>query len=309
MGLDDVHRGAGERGFVTRHDVRTAGVPSSSFTAHARTIGWAPRHRALWVPTGLTLSHEQVLHAAVTSIDGRVLVTGASALFLDGVLDRPPERAELLVDAARTPAARDGVCLHRTTTFAGVRGRNRGPLQLAETARAFADLAAHATVDELCLAIAAALRTRRCTLDALERELARRKRFPGRANLRLALALMRGEVTHSGNERLARRLLRRAGMVPLPRPLTVLLIGAPAAEIDIPFPDIHYGVEADGPHHLVPSVATADRQRDRRLRREGWEIDRFWWYEIEQRQTWLVQEVSKRWVERGGDPSLLVRNG
>lgn len=69
-------------------------------------------------------------------------------------------------------------------------------------------------------------------------------------------------------------------------------------EIDIAYPDILHGVEIDGPHHLLADVAAADRIRDRELNRLGWQIDRFFWFELDERPDWFVAEIKRRIAER-----------
>lgn len=299
MSLKDIHEQAGASGFVTTENVAEADVASTSFTRHASTIGWTPRFWRVWVPPGLVLQHTQLCAAAVASMEGDVMVTGASALFTLGVVADPPHTVELLLPSRRHVAKRNDVCLHRSTTFDGVRGTNRDGLLLAATARALADHAAHASNNELCRDISTALRMRLCTLNALAGELTARKRFPGRAGLRLAIASLAGETVHSGGERRARRLLGDEGFTPFPRPFPVESAGRVIAEIDIAFPDLRYGIEIDGPHHLLPNVAAADRARDRSLEALGWAIDRFYWFEVEERPSFVVAQVQKRMSQLG----------
>jgi very-short-patch-repair endonuclease len=87
-------------------------------------------------------------------------------------------------------------------------------------------------------------------------------------------------------------------MAPHRQPLTVESNNRIVAEIDIPFVQVRYGVEIDGPHHLLPNVAAADRTRDRALHRLGWVIDRFFWFEVEDRPRWFVTQVQRRLEER-----------
>lgn len=298
MGLDEVHDRAGRRGFATRSDARAAGVADSTFNDHARRIGWTQQHRGVWVPTGVALTHTQRAVAAVASIGGEVLVTGATALLADGVLSQPPYQVELLLPSERHVTERTGVCLHRSVEFGAVRSRRRADLRLASCARAFADHAAHTSVRRLCIDLAAAVRLRRCTLTQVGAQIQARGRFPGRGRLREACALLGGELTHSAGERLARRLLRAEGLRFSSRPYSVEVDGRPIAEIDIAFPKMRYGVEVDGPHHLLPATASADRARDRRLERLGWLIDRFFWFEVEDRSAWFSGEVRRRVAQR-----------
>lgn len=79
------------------------------------------------------------------------------------------------------------------------------------------------------------------------------------------------------------------------RPLPVVHRGRILAEIDIPFLDLCYGVEIDGPPHLLPDVAAQDRARDRMLARTcGISIDRYLWFELEEQPARFVREVRAR---------------
>jgi len=75
--------------------------------------------------------------------------------------------------------------------------------------------------------------------------------------------------------------LRDAGLRPACRPYAVKHHSRTIAEIDVAFTEVKYGAEIDGPHHQLPEVVIADKQRDRQLHRLGWTIDRFTAAEVE----------------------------
>lgn len=293
--LQQVNAEGGRVGFVLRSTVREAGLADSTWEANAHKVGWANLRRDLWVPPGVVLSHEQRARAELLVVK-RAVITGASALHLAEIVTKAPEHVELLYDARCTPAVSKGVCIHRTARF-DHRTRRFAGLECARLPRCFADYAQHAEYEQYCRDIVTAMRKRLCTLDLLDRELAVRKRFPGRALMRQALAALRSDVAHSKTERLARRRLNGLPLAAWKRPYTVEVRSKAIAEIDIAFEPILYGVEVDGPHHLIPQVAAADRDRDRRLGRIGWTIDRFFWFEIEDRGDWFRSQVARRIAE------------
>lgn len=293
MGLDELHHELNSRGYSRRSTARSAGLSDAAFSRHASTVGLTNWRRDVWIPGGSSLTHEQQIDATLEVVGGDVLVTGASGLFLDDVLAEPPANVELLVAAQRHLRGWPSTCFHRSTTFADVRSHHVGGRRVAATPRCLADHAAHVTLDRLCRDISTALRLRRCTLGNVGMELAARQRFPGRARLRTAIGRLSEEVTHSSFERLARRVLRAEHLCFHHEPLRVDGPRGPVAEIDIAFPDLMLGIEIDGPHHLLPDVAAADRQRDRALARLGWRIERFFWFEVEERQAWFVAEVRR----------------
>ena len=294
MGFDKLHHEINARGFGRRSTVRGAGVSDAAFSRHAAVVGLTRARKDLWLPAGAELTHDQRLDAALETLGDDVLVTGASALHYDGVLAQPPAVAELLVPAARHLRNWPGTCIHRSTTFGEVRAHHVGGRPLAAIPRALADRAAHACTEELRLEISTALRLRLGTLGTVALELGVRQRFPGRGRLAQAIAALEEEVTHSKTERLARRHLRAAGMRFHREPLRIDdEHGRPIAEIDIAVIDLRLGIEIDGPHHLLPHVAAADRQRDRLLEAMGWRIERFFWFEVEERRAWFVTQVQR----------------
>ena len=293
MGLGEIAAIGGQRGFVVADDVTAAKVRVEAFRRRAPELGWSHRRRGSWTAPGITLTHQQRALEAVSGLSN-VLVTGRTALLLYGIVDNAGASVELLAPAAQHHTTQDDVCLHRTRVFDTIRFQHRQDLQAAMPPRAFADAAQHSTVNALCRDIAVAIRQRQCTLEQIGDEVGARKRFPGRASLRRAHALLAEELPHSSDERLGRRLLRASGATPHRQPLTIESDGRMVGEIDIPFPTCLYGVEVDGPHHLLPDVAAADRQRDRALQRIGWTIDRFFWFELEERPEWFVAQVLSR---------------
>jgi hypothetical protein len=282
---------------VTPAHLRTLGIPQSTFSEHARRFAWAKPDRGLWVPPGVDLTYRERLHVLSDALGKVMVVTGATALHLDKIIDEEPRDIHVLLPLHRVLAAREGVCFHHTADYDNIRYHRSDNLRIARTPRALADDACHEPWRVIAERMAKAARLRRTTLHEVKKELDRRKRFPGRRSFRTAFEGLTGELTHSGAERMARRLLREAGENPFPRPLTVTVDGAPRAEIDIPFVELLYGVEVDGPHHLLANIASADRARDRALAKIGWAIDRFWWHEVEERSAWFVQAVTNRLAE------------
>lgn len=304
MGLDDLHEQINARGFGRRSTARGAELSDAGFARHAAAIGLSNPRRDLWVPAGAELSHDQRLDAVLDTWGDNILVTASSGLHLEGILAKAPADVELLVPAGRHLRDWPGTCVHRSITFDQVRAHHVAGHPVAAVPRCFADHAAHVSSNELCRDISAALRLHRCTLSAIATEWGLRKRYPGRGRLGHAIARLSEEVTHSSDERLARRLLRSEGLSFHHEPLRIDdEHGRPIAEIDIAFPDLLLGIEIDGPHHLLPHVAAADRQRDRLLQRvAGWRIERFFWFEVEERQAWFVSQVS-RFLAECGAPS------
>jgi hypothetical protein len=290
--FDNVHRRAARDGFV---DVRTFDLPRRTLTDNLRSIGWGTHLPGIWVPDKKKVSYAVRCRAAVAYVGGPVLLTGASALLHLAVVRQPPDKVELLLPTDRWIKPRGGLCPHYTTGFASIQAVPCDGMRLAWAARALADYAAHAGVSVLCRAIADATRLRHCTLAQVGAELHARRSFRGRAKLGRAYGELSGELNHSSYEEYGRRLLREAGEDVPPRPMPVVHNERDVAEVDLPWHDLRYGVEIDGPPHLLPEVAAKDRARDRMLARLcGWTIDRYLWFELEEQPERFVREVTDR---------------
>jgi hypothetical protein len=292
----ELHRRAVKDGYIDVRDVESRyGLPHSIVYRHLRDIGCERLWPGLWVPSGQRLSHEVRCRAAVAYLGGDVLVTAQSALHALGVLRREPDKVELLLPSTRWIAPREGLCLHYTSGLSGIRTIRKDGVRLTATPRSLREYGRHATVAQLCTAMADAVRLRHCRLSDVGVELAGGARLPRQAAVRQAFGELSGELNHSGYERLGRRLLREAGEDVPSRPQPVVHRERNVAEIDIPFLDLAYGVEIDGPPHLLHEVAARDRERDRMLRREcGIEIDRYLWFELEEQPERFVREVTTR---------------
>jgi hypothetical protein len=294
----EVHRDAARDGFIDTRGCRERyGLCPSTLNRHLHAIGWVPRLPALWVPEDAELSHVVRCTMAVAFVGPPVLLTASSGLHPLDVIRDEPEDVHLLLPESRWRPPRDGMCLHYTADFDAVRSLpwSGTDLRVTGAARSLAEHSRHVSFTELCKTAADAIRLRHCGLPQIEAELDARATFPGRRQLRRVTGELTGELNHSGYERRARRLLRtRIPEVPS-RPLPVIHRERRIAEVDIGFFDVRYGVEVDGPHHLLPHVAAADRARDRILQRDaGWTIDRFFWFELDEEPERFVREVAGR---------------
>jgi hypothetical protein len=294
----EVHRAAARDGFIdTREAMGRYSIGSSTLHRHLQAIGWTPHLPSLWVPPDAVLPYELRCRLTAEHLGPTALLTAATGLFALGVLRDEPDAVHVLWPGNRWRLPREGICLHYTQDLAAVRWVRwpKSKLPITVAARSLAEHCRHTTFTDACRAAADAIRLRHCGLPQLAAELHARARFPGRALLRQVNHALTGELNHSGYERLGRRLLRaRIADVPA-RPMPVVHRERQIAEVDIPFFDVRYGVEIDGPHHLLASVAAADRARDRVLERDaGWTIDRFFWFELDERPERFVREVAGR---------------
>ncbi len=136
-----------------------------------------------------------------------------------------------------------------------------------------------ARVDEVVWQISKADALRVVTIDSLEDRALDLGAFTGCEVLRAAIGQARGTLSHSRTEQRARALAREAvaplGLDISSRPYAVRIDGCLIGEADIAVPAIRFDIEIDGPHHRLVAQRTKDQERDRLLRRAGWEVERF----------------------------------
>lgn len=234
-------------------------------------------------PHPLPLEDQQALIDAVASAARRgQLLWGPSALWLHGLLAEPPE-IWVRVPSRSGLVARKGVRLrfgklpdhlHQLKDMLPVPTVEQG---LLEYAASLPDPAtAHVPVVD---AIAKADSRRMTDLDKLEAHLDAVGAVNGVRTLRRAIAAARGTLSHSRAEARARavatKVARRYGLSVHGRPMEVFLGTRRVGEADIPVVEINLDIEVDGPHHRMPAQQLADQQRDRLMRRAGWEVERY----------------------------------
>lgn len=226
-----------------------------------------------------------VVDALVSAgLDAGPRVCGQSALALSDVAPPPPEPWLRLPDRyGHAPKSgvriRYGDCPGRAVWVRG--------LPCVDVAQGFID-AAPAEDEEsstqrhhrLSRWLAAADARRVLTAAQLERRIAPPRSFYGAPALRRVVADVKGELSHSGTERRARRLaapvLAAFGLRLEPRPYLVEVQGTRLGEADLAVVRIRYDIEIDGPHHLLPAQRLKDERRDQLMRRRaGWEVERF----------------------------------
>lgn len=284
-------------------DPEVAALARSTLYRRLRAAGHEPRHRGVWLPAGLRRDAVRDAVAAYRAIGDPMALTGGWVLWATKVVSSPPARPTVLVPASRTLAV-TGFRMLRSRQFHDVSIRRLHDVPTVAVPRGIADYATEgASLRKLSSAIVDADRLRRCSLAAVQRELERRPRFAGRPMLVQACVQLAGELSHSQVEGQARRRLRQLEPAFTARPFKVERGGKTLAEVDTAVVQLKYAVEVDGPYHLWPDRQIADRQRDQKLSSDGWTIDRFWWFEIEENLEDVVQRVRRRLEELGWHPT------
>ena len=252
---------------------------SAALLAYSRPTSGAARVGTL-VKGGMPM-----IDALVSAgLDAGPLVCGQSALARCGVASDPSEPWLRLPDRYGH-ASKEGVRI-RYGDYTGQAVWVDG-VPCVDVAQAFIDAAPTEEEESstqrhhrLSRWLAAADARRALTAPELELRIASPRSFYGAPALRRVVADVKGELSHSGTERRARRLaapvLASFGLRLEPRPYLVEVNGTRLGEADLAVVKIRYDIEIDGPHHLLPAQRQTDEQRDRLMRRRaGWEVERF----------------------------------
>jgi very-short-patch-repair endonuclease len=145
-------------------------------------------------------------------------------------------------------------------------------------------------------------------VGAVEAVLARAPGRHGARPLGAVLARFDGERARTRSE-LERRFLRicdRAGIT-RPRVNHVVWIDGDPVEVDFAWPDRRLAVETDGhATHGTRHAFEADRRRDQRMRRAGWDTMRFTWRQVTHRPR-EVESTLVAVVDARAKPSLQDR--
>ena len=249
--------------------------------------------RSVWSAGGSKNTYHRKLWVVKLALGEDVVFTGRTVLWLRQIITATPDAIDILLGPGTGQRARNGVRFFRGAPFDSDATVSIEGFRTASVYRSVSDVAAVVPMESLMRWIPAMDRRRLGNLAGLKEHMTARGRFVGAVNLRAAIVSLERDLPHSGAERLARRSLRDAGMQPARRPHAVKHSSRTLAEIDIAFVDVKYGAEIDGPHHQLPEVVAADKQRDRQLRRLGWTIDRFTVAEVEANPEAFVAAVQQ----------------
>lgn len=224
---------------------------------------------------------EALVYAAVSAVP---TVCGRSALWLHGVGAAPTKQWLRLPTKGAGTTVRNGTVVRygaATGEIVWISG-----LPVVDVEQAFLDVpgAKEHPSDlwlhhDLVKLVAVADSRRATTPDALAARVAAAPRFVGAPVLRRVVSDVRGELSHSATEGTARRIVARVlqpyGLTLEPRPHLVTHQGELAGEADLAVVRVRLDLEVDGPHHQLPEQQRKDRIRDRKMKRAGWEVERF----------------------------------
>ncbi len=260
---------------VTRAQLLERGVSKGALDRRLALGRLIRMHSGVYRPDGHPTSSRQTLMAAVQAAGPGAAASHRGAAFLYGMASVDP-RAEVSVGAQRAPRTTD-VLVHRVIHLGPPDVGVIDGIPCTQPARTLIDLAAVIGRVDLEVALDDCLSRRLVSVDYLHRRLDAlgRQGRSGTEVLASVLAARSGGRPRSASD-FERRLLSAIGRWRLPAPQTqyeVVLPGGRKAFLDVAYPEVKLGIEADSyRHHSSRTDWGRDRTRNRMLTAIGWRI-------------------------------------
>ena len=275
-------------------EARTLGASSSDVRSMVRRGEWELRHRSVYCDAAAPRTPYQALRAAGIATGG--VASHASAAWVWGLLDRPPDVPEItVVLGTRDSRGHEGITVHRSTDLQLAVVTERHAIVVTNPLRALVDLAGTATPNQLTEAVDCALSRKLVTTAGLEAEIGRlsRRGRPGVAVLRAHLRErgFTGAPEPSVLEAHTQRLIVRAN---LPLPVIECRAGDEGEyRLDLAWAAILFAVEVDGyAWHWSPEHTRRDEARRNALRDQGWTLRVYTWVDVVREPERVVREIT-----------------
>ena len=278
----------GQAGAVGRSQLTALGLGRGAIDHRIERRRFHRRHRGAYlVGHDIPAEHADYTVAVLACGEGAYLGR-RSALERYGVVERRAGDVHVTV-IARRRRSRPGIRVHTTRNadprdFGSIDG-----LPITSPARSLLDFADDATPNELARAVNEAQVQNLATPTELRALL---KRSPGRKGAAILTATLDrhdGPTTaHEGGEQLLEPLLRRAR---LPKPaVNAPLLGY---EVDFLWEQHKLVIECDsGKFHGTPAAVDRDRRKDAHLRRNGYTVLRYSFWQIADEPEAVIAEIA-----------------
>ena len=283
-----------QHGLVTRDQLRNAGMTDRQITARLAAGLFARVHRGVLRMTAVALSGEQALLAACLAGGRGAAASHRSAAGLWALRGVERPGVEISVPQASRPRL-SGVTVHRPGRLGRGDVTSLRGIPLTTPARTLLDLGAVAP--ELVEAAMEDALFRGLVSDAALRRVLERTGTHGRNGTAVLRDLLDrrepGRVpTESPLEDALVQVLRRHDLPEPVRQHPVALGDGRQARIDLAYPELSLGIEADGRRwHSGRADFERDRARANQLAAQGWTILRFGPDAIRQRGDAVAAEV------------------
>jgi very-short-patch-repair endonuclease len=298
--LDDLVASRAVDAVVALTTLRAVGMTKRAIAYRVKQGLWTRPHREVYVIARL------VSDPVRTSARAGLMAAPAGAAashVLAAHLHRFEGLPKLLTPEVTVPATQcrrrvNGLVIHRSTTLEVVQQRG---LAVTPVGRTIADLAGVVSLGELLCAADSALHKR--LLTPAELCTAQGSRSGEAATVLRRVVELANGLSESPLETLIRLLLVEAGLGPLTLQITVSC-GGFSYRIDLGFPELRLGIEADGRAvHGSADAVLNDRRRQNALLAAGWLILRFTWDDVVDRPAYVVSVVRQAIAESTGRAS------
>lgn len=261
----------GQHGVLGVADVERTGSNWGTLLRHAKRYGWLHPAAGVVVLPGVRPTFEQRTMVAVRAAGREALASRATAAYLWGIRDRPPERIEVVVPYGNGPLPLDGVQRWRSRTLTAQDVAVARGVPVTSPPRTVVDLAPVLSQDLLRFTLVDA-HLRRIVRPADVAEVYRRqRRTPGGPRLLEALLDVDESQCDSRLDVAVRRLLARGGLEPYPNPFPYRCSDGVLVHIDVAFPGHWVAIEVDGfGSRSQRAVLEQERVRRNALVRDGW---------------------------------------
>jgi very-short-patch-repair endonuclease len=272
-----------QAGVITFDQAVRIGLSPRTVQRRVRSGAWNELYPLVYLVGGHRRTDEAALRGAWLWAGGEpAAVTGASAAFWHGMLERAPAVVQITVPRATHRAAPRGITLSRRDLDRADLEHHRG---LRVAGRAFAALETAASLPDGSAFLDRALQ-KYVPFPELYRSYCRNlgRRGWSEAGRLIAAAADRAD---SAAERIIKTLLRDAG-------ITGWVLGHRFGPhlIDIAFPARRVAIEVDGwAWHVDVERFRADRRKGNALTRAGWTLLRFTWHDLVNRPAEVVAEI------------------
>lgn len=297
---DLAHLGLRQGGWWTSSQGRDVGLGDRTVRNQAEAGRWERVLKRIYGPSGVPLTWERCVHAALLGLDGGGALSHGTAAAVHGLRAyRRTLPIHVVVPygrSVRLEANADWLDLHRSRTFTSANATDLDGLTVTTVPRTIVDLSPEVSLRRHREIVFNALRRQLTTLDELYAAAEAAGRLRNAKRLYNMLGTLDPQLTRarSDDEGLLLDLILKAG---LPRPVVNYEVlaenGAVLFEIDVAYPWWRLGYESDSDtYHSLPEQVRKDRRRDRRLHKREWIIDHFSAHEIRHTPRAVAREIA-----------------
>ncbi len=287
--------GQEQHGVVTRRQAESCGLAPSTVTDQMKAGGLRRVGRGVAALPGAGVTPHAAILAAALSVGHQALAARWTALWLWGLLRRPPSTVHLIVPYARWAAeSTERVTITRSRTLVLEDRDLAQGIAVTSVPRTLADMAGHVATPFLRGLVIDAVQRRLVTLGEVRDRATLMRNSAGLGRLRRICFELDVQHCDSVLEHDCRRRLRATSLPkPHPRPYEIVTHRGRRV-IDVPWPDLRVGIECNGrAFHSDREALDKDGVRLTEIAVADWRIAHATWTRVEGRFGELVEDVER----------------